>query len=150
MIKIQAIRTRTWLSFSLLYAFILSASAGNLAVVPVRASTQAGNLTADGVVEAIRQSSISAQISGSISQLGVVAGDKVKAGQRLLAIDARAANQATVASRAQDEVVQTALSIATKEFQRQKQLFTQNFISKAQLERAESQYQTAVAQAKAN
>ncbi|MBC3869691.1 efflux RND transporter periplasmic adaptor subunit [Undibacterium oligocarboniphilum] len=125
------------------------AQAAGLVVEPVRSSQEGQRYQADGVVEAVRQSVISAQISGAIVQLPVKAGDAVKAGQVLVRIDARAANQEASASRAQVDAARAALQVASKDFERQKQLFTKNYISQAQLDRAESQYQSASAQANA-
>ncbi len=134
---------------TLLLASPLMAQAGTLAVATVRSSAGAGAYSADAVVEAVRQTVISAQVSGAIVALPVKAGDVVKAGQPLLRIDARAALQEASASRAQVEAARASLVVAAKDFERQKQLFARQYISQANLDRAESQYQTSSAQAKA-
>jgi multidrug efflux pump subunit AcrA (membrane-fusion protein) len=95
---------------ALLYALALAATAAPaaapLVTVPARASTGAGTLSFDGVVEAVRQTGIAAQVSGAVVQLDVKAGDRVRAGQLLLRIDARAADQASLASDAQVRAAQ--------------------------------------------
>ncbi len=124
-------------------------SAAPLAITPVRSSADPAPYVADGVVEAVRQTTISAQIAGAITALPVKAGDSVKSGQLLVQMDARAAFQEASASRAQVDAARAALSVAAKDLDRQKLLFLKSYISQAQLDRADSQYQTASAQANA-
>jgi len=81
--------------------------------------------------------------------LDVKAGDAVKAGQVLLRLDARAAEQTAAAGAAQVLAARAAQDVATREFERQKQLFEQNFISRAALDRAEAQHKAAQAEAAA-
>lgn len=141
---------------ALLPAVFLSASVyadapapKTLAVASVRSSNAAQLTSADGVVEAVRQSVIAPQVSGAIVELPVKVGDSVKAGQMLLRMDARAANQEAKASSAQVEAARAALVLADKDYQRQKLLFNKQYISAAQLERAESQFKSASALAHA-
>lgn len=101
----------------------------------------------DGVVEAVRQTVIAAQVPGAVIQLDVKVGDRVKAGQVLLRIDARAAEQNAAASDAQVQAARSSLDLATKDFERQQRLFQKNYISQAAMERAESAYKSAQAQA---
>lgn len=137
------------LILSCLLFHAVAAHAGGLAAAPVRAGSAAGVVVADGVVEALRQSVIAAQVAGAVTQVPVKAGDAVKAGQVLAQIDARAARQEASASRAQVEAARAALTVAGKEFERNKQLFAKNYISQSALDKAEAQYQAAAAQAKA-
>jgi RND family efflux transporter MFP subunit len=110
-------------------------------------SARAGSTTGyDGVVEALRQTVIAAQVPGAVTSLDVKVGDRVVAGQVLVRIDARAADQNTVASDAQVRAARASLDMAAKEFERQQQLFGKNYISQAALERAESQFKAAQAQ----
>ena len=60
-----------------------------------------GSTAYEGVVEALRQTVVAAQVSGAVIALQVRAGDAVHAGQVLLRIDARAADQTAVAGAAQ-------------------------------------------------
>lgn len=103
----------------------------------------------DGVVEAVRQTVIAAQVPGAVIQLDVKVGDRVKAGQVLLRIDARVAEQNAAASDAQVQAARSSLDLATKDFERQQRLFQKNYISQAAMERAESAYKSAQAQANA-
>jgi len=125
------------------------AAAEPLANVPARSATAGASASYDGVVEALRQTVIAAQVSGAVVQLEVEAGDRVKAGQLLLRIDARAAEQASAASEAQVRAARAAQEVATKEYERQQQLHAERFISAAALDRARAEYQAALAQAQA-
>jgi multidrug efflux system membrane fusion protein len=103
----------------------------------------------DGVVQAVRQTVIAAQVSGAVVALDVKAGDVVKAGQVLLRLDSRAAEHAAAASAAQVRAAQAAEEAATRDYERQKQLFAKRYISQAALDRAEEQYNAATSQATA-
>ncbi|MFZ6773514.1 efflux RND transporter periplasmic adaptor subunit [Undibacterium sp. SXout7W] len=146
-------RQARFLSLLLVLYLPFMANAANVATVlaslPVRADGSEPTYVAEGVVEALRQTVLSAQISGAVTELLVKPGDVVKSGQLLLRIDARAANQEAKASQAQVDAARATMLVAAKDFDRQKQLFAKNYISQAQLDRAEAQYQTASAQAKA-
>ncbi|MDE3012308.1 MAG: efflux RND transporter periplasmic adaptor subunit [Pseudomonadota bacterium] len=100
----------------------------------------------DGVVEAERQTNLSVQVSGAIVEIGVKAGDQVKAGQVLMRIDARAAVQGSAASDAQVQVAQAGLDVARKDWQRQQQLFAKGYVSQAALDRDEARLKSAEAQ----
>jgi RND family efflux transporter MFP subunit len=126
-----------------------SQSKSSLAVATVRSSTGAQLYSADGVVEAVRQTVIATQVSGAIVELPLNVGDSFKSGALLVRMDARAANQEANASRAQVDAARAALVVAAKDYERQKQLFAKAYISAAQLERAESQFKSATAQANA-
>ena len=110
---------------------------------------------AEGVVEAVRQSALAAQVAGRVVALGVKAGDSVKAGQVLVQIDPRTAVQAEAASQSQVREARANLANARSKYERSKQLFAQKFISQAALDQAEAEYvaaqeQTAAAVANAS
>lgn len=102
-------------------------------------------ISSEGVVEAVRQSTLAAQIAGQIVELRVKVGDRVKAGQVLLRIDPRAAEQVVSGSQSQLAEAQAGLTNALRSFERSKQLFAQKFISKAGLDQAELDYKAAQA-----
>jgi RND family efflux transporter MFP subunit len=103
----------------------------------------------DGVVQAVRQTILAAQVPGAVVALQAKAGDTVKAGQVLLRLDARAADQTAAASVAQVRAARAAEEVATRDLQRQKQRHEKNYISQAALERAEAQFKSAQAEAAA-
>ncbi|HSW21584.1 MAG TPA: efflux RND transporter periplasmic adaptor subunit [Burkholderiaceae bacterium] len=121
-------------------------AAAELNAVPALAAHRAASSGFDGVVEAQRQAVIAAQVSGAVVQLAVKVGDRVAAGQLLLRIDARAADQSAAAGEAQVQAARAALEVATQDFARQQQLFRDKFISRAALERAESAFKATQAQ----
>jgi RND family efflux transporter MFP subunit len=120
-----------------------------ITTAPVRIASNDAFISADGVVEAVRNTVISPQVSGAIVQLPVQAGDLVKAGQLLVKLDARAAQQDVIASKAQVDAARANLAVAEKDYERQKLLFEKNYISQAQLDRAQAQFKSAAAQANA-
>jgi len=124
-----------------------------LATVAVQAASASGagaasadSFSLDAVVEAVRQTTLSAQVPGAIVALRVKAGDMVKVGQELLRIDASSASQNAAASDAQVQAAQASLNVATKDFERQKQLFQKQYISQSALDRAQAQWLAAQAQ----
>jgi membrane fusion protein, multidrug efflux system len=126
-----------------------AAAAGELAAVSAGRAPQGAQTAYDGVVEALRQTVIAAQVSGAVVELKVRAGDRVAAGQLLMRLDARAADQSAAASDAQVRAARAAQDVAAKEFARQKQLAAERFISAAALDRAEAEFKAAQAQAAA-
>lgn len=78
--------------FSVLFASAAQA-AERLAVAPVRYREVAQTYSAEGVVEAARQSTVSAQIAGRVKEINFDVGDTVKKGQVILRIDEREAAQ---------------------------------------------------------
>lgn len=117
--------------------------------VVVAASGAAPGSSVDGVVEAVRQTVVAAQVAGAVVGLEVRAGDAVRAGQVLVRLDARAAEQASAATDAQVQAARAALDVATQEYERQRKLFDKAYISEAALQRAEAQFKAAQAQASA-
>ena len=127
----------------------LAATDAPLTTAPAQATGAAQAVSYDGVVEAVRQTQIAAQVSGAVVELAVHAGDRVTAGQLLVRIDARTANQDAVASAAQVQAGRANLAVAQREFERQQQLHAKKYISAAALERAEGQLKAARAQVEA-
>ncbi len=111
-------------------------------------------VAAEGVVEAVHQSTLSAQVAGRIVVLDVKAGDIVRAGQVLAQIDPRSAAQAEAASQSQVGEARANLANAKAKYERSRQLFAQKFVSQAALDQAQAEYlaaqeQTAAALANA-
>lgn len=131
-----------------LHAFAQTATQPLKATTAVAAASTATSAF-DGVVEAVRQAVVAAQVPGTVVQLDVKVGDSVKAGQVLVRLDARAAEQNATASDAQVQAARASLELATKDFERQQRLFQKNYISQAAMERAESVHKSAQAQANA-
>ncbi len=135
-------------ALTLSFAPLAPAADAPLATVPVQGGTAAGT-SLDAVVEAVRQTTLSAQVPGAIVALKVRAGDRVAAGQELIRIDARAAEQNVAGSAAQVEAAQAASKVASRELERQQALFQKHYISQGALDRAQAQAEAAQAQLKA-
>lgn len=101
---------------------------------------------AEAVVEAVRQATVGAQSAGRVVELPVKAGDTVRAGQVLVRLDPRSADQAVAASRSQVAEAQANLANARNRFERNKQLLAQKFVSQAAVDQSEAEYKAAQAQ----
>lgn len=122
------------------------ASARELATAVVASPVGSDAGSFDGVVEAVRQTVVSAQVSGAVVAVAVKAGDVVKSGQVLARIESRTADENVAASEALVRSARATLDVATREFDRQQQLFEKGFTSRAALERAEAQFKATQAQ----
>jgi len=105
---------------------------------------------ADGVAEAVHQSTVSAQIAGRVKEVLFDVGDRVSRGQVIVRIDEREAAQALAGSQAQVLQAQANMQNAKSNYERAKQLFAQKFISQAGLDKAQAEYKIALAQAAAS
>lgn len=95
-------------------------------------------LPVEGVVEAVNQATVAAQLSGRVTEMRVDVGQTVRKGELLLRIDAREAAEAAAGAKAQ--------AVAAKaNYERQKRLQQQNFISPAALDKAKADFEAAQA-----
>jgi len=122
-----------------------SAAAAELASAPVELREVELTYTAEAVIEAVRQSTVSAQIQGRIVDIRFDVGDAVKQGEVIVRIDERQVGQAAAASAAQVSEAQAALANARAQYERTQQLLAEKFVSRAALDRAESEYRAAQA-----
>ena len=134
----------------LLMGAVAASAAEQLATAPVQYREVAQTWSADGIVEAVRQSTVSAQIGGRVKEILFDVGDTVKKGQLILRIDEREAAQALAGSQAQVMQAQASMQNAKANYERARQLFAQKFISQAGLDKAQADYQVALAQAAAS
>lgn len=136
--------TTTWLA-------LLAAASGAapLATFTVGQDRSTGSYQAEARIEAVRQSTLAAQVPGQIKALTVRAGDRVHAGQLLVRLDDSAASQNAAASRAMTGAASAQLTLAQRDLQRQRQLFADGYISQSAMDRAQAQYRAAAAAATA-
>jgi RND family efflux transporter MFP subunit len=127
-----------------------SSAAEQLAVAVVQYREVAQSYAAEGLVEATRQSTVAAQISGRVKEINFDVGSRVNKGQVILRIDERETGQALAGSNAQVLEAQANLQNAKAAYERSKQLFEQKFISQSALDKALADYQVARAQAAAS
>jgi len=105
---------------------------------------------AEGLVEAVKQATVSAEISGRIIELKFDVGDFVQKGAVIARIDESVVGQQLAGSRAQVEQARALLENARAQYERSKQLFAQKFISQAALDKASSDFKAAQAQAQSS
>ena len=95
---------------------------------------------AEATVEAVRQATVAAQVAGRVVDVRVDAGQRVKAGELLMRLDAREAAENLAGAQAQAVK-------AKADLERSRGLFAKKFISQAALDKAEADYKAAAAQA---
>lgn len=138
-------KTRLWPALGPIVMFMLAGSA--LAEQQYRVSYRdiPERVAAEGVVEAVRQSTLAAQVTGQVTERHVNVGDAVRPGAPLLRIDARVAEQALLASRSQVREAQATFVAARHAVERARRLHQQHYVSKAALDQAEAEYAAAQA-----
>jgi len=141
---VLARRTVLWLAA---FAVTGALAQGGVTVptVQVGAKPVSTGFEIDGVIQPVRQSTISAQAAGRIVTLAVKTGERVKAGQLLATIDDREAMVGVQRSQAQVAQSDAELRNATANLERTRELQAQGFVSKASLDVAETQFKGAQA-----
>jgi RND family efflux transporter MFP subunit len=124
-------------------------AAQTLAVTKVEYRDVDTTYTTEAVIEAVRQSTISAQVMGRIVDLRVDVGDSVKVGQVVARIDEREAAQVLASSEAQVAQARANLQNARLNLDRAKRLLESKFVSQAAVDQAEAGYKAAEAQLQA-
>jgi RND family efflux transporter MFP subunit len=127
----------------------LPALAAAPATYRVGARTQGGSYAATGTVEAVRQGTLGAQVSGRVLEVLVRSGDAVRAGQPLIHIEAEDAVDAASASAATAGGAAARLTAARADFERAQRLRAEDYISIAALQRSEAALHSAEADAQA-
>ncbi|HEU0188904.1 MAG TPA: efflux RND transporter periplasmic adaptor subunit [Gallionella sp.] len=131
----------------MLQSVVTANASGQFEVATVQYREVAQSYAVEGLVEATRQSTVSAQISGRIKEINFDVGSHVNKGQVILRIDERETGQALAGSNAQVLQAQATLQNAKAAYERSRQLFEQKFISQSALDKAQADYQVARAQA---
>ncbi len=120
------------------------------ATVTVGTDAGDGHYVATGTVQAVRQGTLGAQVSGRVLELLVRSGDPVRAGQPLLRIDAQDALDAASASAAAASGAAARLATVRADHERAQRLRAQDYISVAALQRSEAALRSAEADAQAS
>ncbi len=102
--------------------------------------------TVDGMVEAVKQSTVAAQIPGRVLEVRFDVGDRVKQGEVIVRIDQREVSDALASAEAQRAQAQAALTNAKATYDRTRELFGQKFVSQAALDKALADYRAAQGQ----
>ncbi|HQS99276.1 MAG: efflux transporter periplasmic adaptor subunit [Hydrogenophilales bacterium 16-64-46] len=119
------------------------------AVAPVQYQVTDTAYSSEASVEAVKQSTVAAQVSGRVSAVNFDAGDYVKSGTVIVRLSAQELGAAVAGSQAQVAQAAANLANARANYERQQQLFQQKFISQAALDRATSEFRAAEAAARA-
>lgn len=118
-------------------------------VAPVKYQIADSGYSTEATVEAVKQSTVAAQVSGRVSAIHFDVGDAIKAGTVIVRLSAQELTSAVAGSQAQVAQAVAALGNAKAHYERQQQLFQQKFISQAALDRATADYRAAEAAARA-
>ncbi len=122
-----------------------TAHAATVPVAAVAMRPVGQGLELDGTLQAVQQSTLSAQASGRIAQLLVKAGDRVRAGQLLAVIDDRVTQAGVAQAQAGLAQAQAQLAQAETQLKRTRDLHAQGFVAQAALDAADTQYRAAKA-----
>ncbi|HNE99680.1 MAG TPA: efflux RND transporter periplasmic adaptor subunit [Thauera aminoaromatica] len=120
-----------------------------LPTVRVEARAVVPAIVAEATIEAVRQSTLAAQMPGRILELSVDAGDRVRRGAVLARIDPAEVAAAVAAADAGIAQAESALANARAEYQRARSLVERKFLSQSALDNARAQFQAAEAQVRA-
>jgi len=131
---------------AILTPFALAADAPALRTVTVQYREVDQTYAAEGVVEAVKQATVAAQISGRVVAVNFDVGDRVKKGQVIVRIDATEVNQAYAAAQAQVAQADATLRNAKAQYDRTQRLVEQKFMSPAAMDKAQADFQAAKAQ----
>ncbi len=131
-------------SFLFALLFVPAAHAADVVeTAQVRFSDVPLTYSAEGVVEAVKQSTVSSQISGRVAAVNFDVGDTVRKGQVLVRIDATEVSHALNESRAMLAEAQASFENAKSTYERTLHLFEKKFVSQAALDKARAEFQAA-------
>jgi RND family efflux transporter MFP subunit len=129
---------KTKLIFALFCTLTATAQAEGLSTVVVQPHTVALSFPAESLVEAVQQATVGAQVSGRILEVRADAGQQINKGDVLMRIDVREAEEAARAADAQ-------YANAKLNYERNKSLKDQKFVSQAAVDKAKSDFDAAAA-----
>jgi RND family efflux transporter MFP subunit len=99
----------------------------------------------DGTVEAVHMSTVSAETSGRVQQILVDVGDRVPAGTVILRLVSTEQRQQLNQAEAARAEARANLDVATKNYERARELLDRKLIPKSDFDRAQGNYNTAKA-----
>jgi len=148
--------TRRWIALAAILLIALAAGiwvwraqntatsakeAGAIKVVsaPVIQADVAAKLTANGTVAAVQTVEVRPQISATVKSVHIREGQSVRKGDRLFTLDARTEDANLNRAGAQITKDRADLTNAERNLERQRELFRQEYISRAELDAAQNQ-----------
>lgn len=111
--------------------------------IEVRARAVRSAIEFDATLEAVRQSTVAAQVNGNVVERFVHAGDRVRAGQPLVRIDERDAQAAVVRSDAAIAQARAERFDAQAAWERNRTLVERGFLSRAALDTSQARLDAA-------
>jgi RND family efflux transporter MFP subunit len=117
-------------------------------IVPLQAANN-DRLTLSGTLRARYETPIAFQVGGRILARYVDTGQRVKKGQELFSLDPSDLDAAVQAAEAQLAAARATLATAQSDFQRQRKLVTENFVSRQTLDQFELKVRDTSSQVKA-
>ncbi|MFZ4623559.1 MAG: efflux RND transporter periplasmic adaptor subunit [Rhodoferax sp.] len=145
---LHRVQSRRWLpGLALLLISALAVAQGTVQVpvAAVQIKAVGNGFEMDGVVQPVKQITVSAQAAGRLISLAVKAGDKVQAGQLLATIDDSETQTGMQRSQAQVAQALAELRNAQANFDRTRNLMRQGFVSSAAMDSADAQLKSAQA-----
>jgi len=118
----------------------LAAQAQPVPTAVLAAAADHAGFNLSGSLQALRQSTVAAQVGGNVTALAVQAGDRVQAGQVLARIDARDTQAGLAAADAGVAQADAQWQQARTQVERTRELHRQGFVSRAALDLAEAQW----------
>ncbi len=103
------------------------------------------NLKGNGLVTPLNSVDLRSQVTSTVARVHFSDGDFVKTGQLLFTLDSRTDEANLAKAQAQLVKDQAGLADAKRQFERSKQLFTQNFISQGAVDTSQSQMESLAA-----
>ena len=124
--------------FSMAFSVSAPSFAQTIATRVVQVRGAISSQAFDGTVEAVKQATVAAQVSGKLLEMRAEAGQTVRQGDFLMRIDARESAEAVAAA-------QAVLSNARINLERNKSLHLQKFVSRAAVDKAQAELDAALA-----
>lgn len=144
-LSVRAPRLLPWLAAFAVSGALAQDAGIQVPTVQIGARAVSTGYEIDGVIQPVKQSTLSAQASGRIVTLAVKMGDRVRAGQLLATIDDRESAAGLQRSQAQVAQSDAELRNAQVHFERTRDLQAKGFVSQSALDMAETQFKAAQA-----
>ncbi|MCK7548842.1 efflux RND transporter periplasmic adaptor subunit [Marinobacter koreensis] len=134
---LTALRSWRWLAVLILWMPLkLWAQTSDLSVTPVARVTFDENVRLDGVIEAVQQSTVSAQTSGTVQKLPFDVDDSVAAGQLIVQLEDSEQRARLNQAQAGLEEAQAALVDARQRFKRIEAVHERGLVSRQEFDQA--------------
>ena len=132
------LNTASWLPMACLLG-VLSLPAQALETLTLSPKAVSQSVQLDGVVEAVRQSTVAAQTAGTVTKLYYDVDDKVQPGSVILEISDTEQQARLEQSQAAARAAQASLRDAEQAFKRIDEIYRKELASKAQFDQAKNQ-----------